>query len=179
MSTAAVPRDTAPAVAAAVCRTPVGPLLVRRHPGGTITAEWVGPDDPAAGRAAEEPILEGDLVDRLGRYFAGEAISFDDVPTPPGPPFFRRCWNACRAIPAGETISYGELARRAGGDGRAARAAGQAMRRNPLPVIVPCHRVVAGDGRLHGYAGSTDPDAQPLDRKRWLLGLESGAFAGG
>ena len=80
-------------------------------------------------------------------------------------------WHALRAIPYGETISYGELARRIGNP-RAFRAVGLANGRNPLSVIVPCHRVVGADGTLTGYGGG-------LERKRFLLALESGAAVGG
>lgn len=121
--------------------------------------------------AVEVEDLEPTLVARLKRYFAGEAVDFADVPTPEGPIFFRRCWEACRRIPAGTTQTYGELAVLAGSTPAAARAAGQSMRRNPLPVIVPCHRVVAGTG-LGGFSGSTDPAGRDLDRKATLLRLE-------
>ena len=80
--------------------------------------------------------------------------------------FFRRAWQACRSIPAGETRSYGWLAAQAGRPG-AARAAGQAMARNPVPLVVPCHRVVGSDGHLHGFGGG-------LPMKAWLLSLDQG-----
>lgn len=112
-----------------------------------------------------------DVVRRLRAYFAGQPVPFDDVPTPAGSPFFQRCWQVCRSIEPGTTISYGELAQRAGSP-KAVRAAGQAMRHNPLPIIVPCHRVVASTGSLHGFSGSTDPDSAALQRKKRLLELE-------
>jgi O-6-methylguanine DNA methyltransferase len=83
-----------------------------------------------------------------------------------GTPFQLRVWAALDDIPFGETISYGELARRVGAPG-AARAVGLANGRNPVPIVVPCHRVIGANGTLTGYGGG-------LDRKRWLLGLESG-----
>ena len=82
------------------------------------------------------------------------------------PEFFRRAWQACRSIPAGETRSYGWLAAQAGRP-RAARAAGQAMARNPVPLVVPCHRVVGSDGHLRGFGGG-------LPMKAWLLSLDQG-----
>mgnify|MGYP006292612633 CR=1 FL=1 len=112
-------------------------------------------------------------ADALSGYFGGTSWSFHGIPTPSGPDFHARCWEACRGVPAGETCTYAALAVAAGGRRVAARAAGQAMRRNPLPVIVPCHRVVGGDGRLHGYAGSTRVADRPLRRKRWLLAREA------
>jgi methylated-DNA-[protein]-cysteine S-methyltransferase len=156
-------------------RTPVGPFALIEAATGEITAAWLttgGHDRALPAGAQRDDGLLPDLSDRLGRYFRGEAVDFDDVPTPHGSPFYRRCWDACRTIRRGETRSYGELASLAGKDPGAARAAGQAMRRNPLPVIVPCHRVVARDGRLYGYSGSRDPDGPQLAVKRCLLELE-------
>ena len=101
-------------------------------------------------------------------------VTFDDVHLPGHPPFHARCWRACASIERGRTINYAALASLAGGSRRAARAAGQAMRRNPLPVIVPCHRVVAEDGSLHGYGGAIAPGDAGHDRKEWLLRLEGG-----
>jgi len=83
-----------------------------------------------------------------------------------GTPFQLQVWAALEHIPFGETISYGELARRVGAPG-AARAVGLANGRNPVPIVVPCHRVIGADGTLTGYGGG-------LDRKRWLLAHESG-----
>ena len=113
-----------------------------------------------------------DLTRRLQAYFVGERVEFSDVQLPPAPTFLRGCWEACRAIPRGEVRSYGELAILAGSGKDASRAAGQAMRRNPLPVIVPCHRILAANGRLHGFSGSIDPQGDFLSLKRSLLELE-------
>ncbi|MBM4112949.1 MAG: methylated-DNA--[protein]-cysteine S-methyltransferase, partial [Phycisphaerae bacterium] len=114
--------------------------------------------------------LPARLADRLARAARGKPADFRDIPTPRASPFKRRCWDAARRIPRGETISYGELARRAGSPG-AARAAGQAMRTNPLPLIVPCHRVVASNG-LGGYAGTMDRSDARCRTKLGLLELE-------
>lgn len=102
----------------------------------------------------------------LAEYFGGERERFGMVLAPEGTPFQRAVWKAISGIGFGETITYGELARRAGCPG-SARAAGAATGRNPLSVIVPCHRIVGSNGSLTGYAGG-------LDRKRALLALESG-----
>jgi len=114
---------------------------------------------------------------RLRAYFGGERVDFSDLPLPPGPPFHRACWRAAQSIGTGTTIGYGALARRAGSTASAARAVGQAMRRNPVPVIVPCHRVVAADGSIGGFAGNADPASPSVSRKRLLLrheGVEIG-----
>ena len=102
-------------------------------------------------------------------YFAGERTSFDVPLVLDGAPFQRRVWRALQDVPYGETISYGELARRIGPPS-AARAVGLANGRNPISVIVPCHRVIGADGSLTGYGGG-------LDRKRLLLDLEASATA--
>jgi len=105
------------------------------------------------------------------RYFAGDAGPLAALPLDPrGSEFQRRVWQALRAIPLGTTASYGEIAQRIGHPG-AARAVGDANRRNPIAIAIPCHRVIGGDGRLVGYAGG-------LPRKRWLLDHESRCAAG-
>jgi len=114
-------------------------------------------DDAALARAARQ----------LREYLAGERRDFDLELEPAGTPFQREVWEVLKTIPYGETISYGELARRVGRPG-AARAAGLANGRNPISIVVPCHRVVGADGTLTGYGGG-------LERKRELLALEAGA----
>ena len=102
----------------------------------------------------------------LAEYFGGERKCFEVVLAPDGTAFQRSVWKAISTVGFGETITYGELARRAGCPG-SARAAGAATGRNPIGIIVPCHRIVGSNGSLTGYAGG-------LDRKRALLALESG-----
>jgi methylated-DNA-[protein]-cysteine S-methyltransferase len=104
---------------------------------------------------------------QLAEYFAGKRKRFDLALAPEGTQFQRAVWKAIAKVGYGETISYGELARRAGFPG-SARAAGAATGRNPIGIIVPCHRIVGADGRLTGYAAG-------VGRKRALLTLESGA----
>src|SRR5262249_7786287 len=101
----------------------------------------------------------------LEEYFGGKRKRFETALAPEGTPFQRSVWNAISTVAFGETITYGELARRAGSPG-SARAAGAATGRNPIGIIVPCHRIVGSDGSLTGYAGG-------IDRKRALLALES------
>ena len=109
------------------------------------------------------------LRQALVRYFDGELAAIDTVPVDlGGTPFQRRVWAALRRVPAGATASYGDIAA-AVGRPTAVRAVGAANGRNPVPIVVPCHRVVAADGTLHGYGGG-------LPRKRWLLDHE-GALA--
>ena len=103
----------------------------------------------------------------LAEYFGGERKRFETPLAPEGTAFQKSVWNAISTVGFGETITYGELARRAGSKG-SARAAGAATGRNPIGIIVPCHRIVGSNGSLTGYAGG-------LDRKRALLALESGA----
>lgn len=103
-------------------------------------------------------------ITQLGEYFAGERRRFDLTLAPRGTEFQRRVWRALREIPYGQTISYGELARRIGNPS-ASRAVGLANGANPLPIIVPCHRVIGADGSLTGFGGG-------LPIKRKLLALE-------
>ena len=106
---------------------------------------------------------------QLEEYFARARTTFDLPLDSAGSAFQRRVWDALRAIPYGTTLSYSELARRLG-DVSATRAVGAANGQNPIPIIVPCHRVVGAHGELTGFGGG-------LDRKRWLLEHE-GALLG-
>jgi len=106
-----------------------------------------------------------DVCAQLQEYFAGVRTSFDVRLAPRGAEFELRVWRALQDIPYGETVSYGEIARRVS-QPQAARAVGLANGRNPIAVIVPCHRVIGADGSLTGYGGG-------LERKRLLLELES------
>jgi len=103
---------------------------------------------------------------QLREYFAGERVTFEVPLVMAGSEFERQVWSALRGIPYGETVSYGEIAKRVG-QPSAARAVGLANGRNPISVIVPCHRVIGANGSLTGYGGG-------LRRKRLLLELEQG-----
>jgi len=151
-----------------VIRTPFGPLAAFREHNGTLRVEW-GERTAARTRSEAEPASKN-LLDRLALAATGKATKFSDVPTPAGTAFQRRCWTICRNIPRGRTLTYGEVAKRAGSPG-AARAVGQAMRSNPIPLIVPCHRVVATNG-LGGYAGTDRSADARCKRKAGLLELE-------
>ena len=119
-----------------------------------VGADWERDDGRFAG-----------LREQLGEYFAGERREFDLELELRGSEFERRVWNALREIPYGETRAYGQIATAIGAPGRA-RAVGAANGRNPIAVVVPCHRVIGADGSLTGYAGG-------LQRKRLLLDLEA------
>ena len=145
-----------------IVNTPLGDVSIG-YIGGELMCDFGSFDvgtDPSA-----------KLVEQLHGYFAGTFVGKFDVPLPSDTSFASRCWEACRNIPYGSTISYTELASNANSP-KASRAAGQAMRRNPMPIITPCHRVVASTGKLHGFAGKTDPNSEELRRKRFLLDLE-------
>jgi methylated-DNA-[protein]-cysteine S-methyltransferase len=127
---------------------------------------------PLHGRAAKpEPAWQesqrgpiGEAARQLREYFAGKRTQFDLPLAPEGTAFQRSVWRQLQAIPYGETISYGELARRVGKP-KASRAVGSANGANPLPIVIPCHRVIASDGTLGGFGGG-------LPIKEMLLALE-------
>jgi methylated-DNA-[protein]-cysteine S-methyltransferase len=106
---------------------------------------------------------------QVGEYFAGTRTAFDLALALEGTPFQRRVWDALLTIPFGETITYTELARRIGSP-NGSRAVGGANARNPVSIVVPCHRVIGAKGALTGYAGGEE-------RKRWLLDFEEQAVA--
>jgi methylated-DNA-[protein]-cysteine S-methyltransferase len=147
--------------------TPIGPLALDADDDGICLLSLDG--NPPLVSSAQSRAARAHLTDaahQLGEYFDGRRTSFDLPLAMRGTPFQLRVWAALEHIPFGETISYGELARRVGAPG-AARAVGLANGRNPVPIVVPCHRVIGADGTLTGYGGG-------LDRKRWLLAHESG-----
>jgi methylated-DNA-[protein]-cysteine S-methyltransferase len=120
------------------------------------------PDPATFGRRVDYGFQEA--AGQLGEYFAGQRGRFALCMRPEGSDFQRRVWQVVAAIPYGQTRTYGQLAEAVGRPDRI-RAVGAANGRNPLAIVVPCHRVVAGDGGLTGYAGG-------LARKRFLLDLE-------
>jgi methylated-DNA-[protein]-cysteine S-methyltransferase len=120
--------------------------------------------DPAGFGPREDAAFE-ETARQVAEYFTGGRTEFDLPLAPHGGAFELRVWELLRAIPYGETRSYGDLARELG-DPALAQAVGSANGRNPISIVVPCHRVVGADGSLTGYAGG-------LDRKRYLLDLEA------
>lgn len=144
--------------------SPIGSLLLVGD-GEAITAVEMEPHRPAA--TADASPDDGPFrvaVEQLAAYFAGERTDFDLPLAPRGTEFQLRVWAALQAIPYGRTTSYGELAVEIGSP-NGSRAVGLANGRNPIAVVIPCHRVIGADGRLTGYGGG-------LDRKRWLLDHE-------
>lgn len=157
------------ALHAATLDSPVGPLRIIASDLGIRAVLWPSDD---AGRVPlpndisideSHPILDRARV-QLTEYFAGERRDFEVALDPEGTDFQQRAWSALRDIPFGETMSYGEQAE-AMGDKKKARAVGAANGRNPISIIVPCHRVVGSNGSLTGFAGG-------VDTKRWLLAHE-------
>jgi methylated-DNA-[protein]-cysteine S-methyltransferase len=148
--------------------SPIGDLLLLGGD-GVVRGLYMQPARPPAGAQRDDAAFAAPR-EQLREYFAGERTSFDLPLEMDGTDFQRRVWGALREIPYGETRSYGELSRDLGLGARGARAVGLANGRNPISVIVPCHRVIGADGSLTGFGGG-------LDRKRILLELEAGATA--
>jgi methylated-DNA-[protein]-cysteine S-methyltransferase len=154
-----------------VIETPVGPLLLTAEVSG-LTRVWFDKGDgslePHADwwRANDADRDDATAVivrarTQLDEYFSGRRTRFDLPLAPAGTPFQKRVWSALADIPYGRTISYIELARTVG-DERAVRAVGGANGKNPLPIVLPCHRVIGANGSLAGFGGG-------IERKRWLL----------
>jgi methylated-DNA-[protein]-cysteine S-methyltransferase len=159
--------------AQAIVDTPLGPLRLVRTASGLAGAWFEGqkhhPGELAATERPNDPLLQR-AATQLRRYFAGAAATTFELPLDLlGTDFQRAVWAALLRIPAGATCSYGDIAR-AIGTPQAVRAVGAAVGRNPVSLIVPCHRVVGSDGALTGYAGG-------IERKQALLALERAAAA--
>ena len=149
-----------------LAETPVGSLKLYFTDQGLTALEFAG-EGPSRAPAQEalpphlKPLIEAAKRELIA-YFNGAATDFAAITLDPqGTPFQLQVWQELRRIPRGQTISYGELARRVGSP-KASRAVGQANAVNPIPLIVPCHRVIAADGSLGGYSSG-------LDRKDLLL----------
>lgn len=197
--TASPPTPAGDGLARRTIQTPIGPLLLVASPAGVRAVLWPGEDGsrvvlagrparagvPSAGRQspAAQPGQPADSPDdpralahldraagELLEYFAGTREEFSVALDPVGTPFQQAAWAVLRTIPYGSTLSYGQQAR-ALGDPAKARAVGAANGRNPVSIIVPCHRVVATSGHLTGFAGG-------LDTKAWLLAHEQRVLSG-
>jgi methylated-DNA-[protein]-cysteine S-methyltransferase len=144
--------------------SPIGPLGVAADEAGIRAVRFTGP----GGTLSASPSL-AIAAEQLDEYFAGRRTGFDlPLVVAGGTPFERAVWSAIAAIPYGETATYGEIAAEVG-ERDAARAVGVACNRNPLPIVVPCHRVVGAGGKLVGFGGG-------LPRKRFLLELEARVY---
>jgi len=153
--------------------SPVGRLFLAADEGGLRTLAFMDPEPPSVldrtWREGENDVLRRACV-QLEEYFTRRRRRFDLPLAPSGTEFQLAVWSELERIPYGETISYGDLAARIGRP-RAVRAVGAANGRNPIAIIVPCHRVIGADGSLTGFGGG-------LPRKRLLLELESSAVTG-
>jgi methylated-DNA-[protein]-cysteine S-methyltransferase len=138
--------------------TPVGDITVSEEDGAIVALDW------GWGRDQSNSPLLARAADQLNAYFDGTLKDFDLPLAPAGTPYRRRVWEALRTIPYGQTRSYLDIAALAGGS---ARSVGQANGSNPIPLIIPCHRVVAST-HVGGYSGGDG-----VVTKRWLLALEN------
>jgi methylated-DNA-[protein]-cysteine S-methyltransferase len=143
--------------------SPIGGVRVAVNDDGAVVSVTFVDDEPT-GDDDRGPAAT--VARQLDEYFAGTRRSFDVVVTPEGNEFEKKVWHELLRIPFGATETYGAIATRLG-DPAASRAVGVANARNPIAIIVPCHRVIGADGGLTGYAGG-------LWRKQWLLAHESG-----
>lgn len=147
--------------------SPIGTLLLTAR-AGALTGLWIRGEKHAPQIASEWQRNDGalrDVTSQLDDYFAGRRWTFTLPLAPAGTDFQQRVWAELRRIPVGTTISYGELARRIG-QPAAVRAVGLANGRNPISIVVPCHRVIGANGALTGYGGG-------LTAKAWLLAHEA------
>lgn len=157
-------QPTRPADRYAVTPSPIGGLTLIGN-GEQLLGVHFGVADELVAGLAEDPDSFAEVIDQLAEYFAGEREEFTVRLAPPGGGFNLRVWQALMTIPYGRTASYGRIAEQIGVPG-SARAVGTANHVNPIPIIIPCHRVIGADGSLVGYGGG-------LRTKAFLLALES------
>ena len=155
---------TATKMSRAVIKTPLGNAILEADESGILKLSLT--DDPSEIISAPTPDFEA-AINQLEQYFAGERKEFDLKLNPQGTEFQKKVWQALQKIPYGKTVSYMDLAKDLG-DPLAIRAVAAANGKNPLWILIPCHRVIGSDGSLTGYAGG-------LWRKKWLLEHEQPA----
>ena len=151
--------------------SPVGPLRIVEQAGAITAIEYApfrATGRPIGERRDDDPLLRR-AVEQLAAYFARDLKEFDLPLAPRGSEFQQQVWHQLQLIGYGETASYGEIALRLGRTNAASRAVGLANGQNPIPIVIPCHRVIGADGTLTGYAGG-------VERKRTLLDLEQEAL---
>jgi methylated-DNA-[protein]-cysteine S-methyltransferase len=150
--------------------SPLGDLVISGEEDETVTGLAFADSGKAKLTIAQTYACDArafrEAAKQLRAYFAGELTQFELNLRPHGTPFQARVWSALQQIPYGQTTTYGQLATKLG-DPRAVRAVGLANARNPIAIVIPCHRVIGADGGLTGYGGG-------LERKQWLLAHEGG-----
>ena len=147
-------------------KSPVGELQIAENSSGVLAIHFHKKDKPPHnGSWKRVDRLKTEIVKQLEEYFRGERFEFNVPLVPHGTPFRMRVWEGLQAIPYGETISYLDLAKKIGTP-EAVRAVGAANGANPLPIVIPCHRVIGHNGKLVGYGGG-------LEIKKYLLSMES------
>lgn len=146
-----------------VVTSPLGPVVLTAIE-GALTSVRIGAERPPEPARRDARVLAV-ARQELDEYFAGERTHFTLALAPAGTAFQRQVWEALRTVPYGATASYRDIAERIGNP-KAVRAVGLANGANPIPIVIPCHRVIGADGSLTGYSGG-------LDRKRWLLRHEA------
>lgn len=165
--------DTSNGVSIISMPSPIGELTVAASDLGVRFVMWESDHRPQPGGGGGAPTaarsaMLATTVSQLEEYFCGDRTDFDVPLDPQGTPFQHAAWLALRRIPYGSTISYGEQARSLG-DPNKARAVGAANGKNPIGIIVPCHRVVGSNGSLTGFAGGLGAKAWLLDHERQVL----------
>ncbi len=149
-------------ISQAYYKSPLGILKISADEKGITEIDFVEKEDTSI-QTSSSKIIQ-DCIKQLDEYFQGKRKSFELKLKPEGTEFQKKVWKELLKIPYGKTLSYGEVSRRIKNQ-KAVRAVGQAIGRNPISIIVPCHRVIGSDGDLTGYASG-------LWRKKWLLKLE-------
>lgn len=144
--------------------TKIGRISIEEDGTSITKLDFINKDDEGEITAKNETALLKEAIKQLEEYFEGKRNFFDLPLNPEGTEFQKKVWNALKEIPFGETRSYGEIAKKIGNE-KAARAVGMANNRNPISIIIPCHRVIGANGKLVGYGGG-------LDIKEKLLEVE-------
>jgi methylated-DNA-[protein]-cysteine S-methyltransferase len=147
--------------------SPLGDLLFAADNDALVGIWFADTERPDTAEWQRDARPFGEVTEQLQAYFAGELTEFRLELAPRGTPFQHRVWDAIQQIPYGTTTTYGRLAETLG-EPRASRAVGLANGRNPIPIVIPCHRVIGADGSLTGYGGG-------MHRKQWLLAHEGQA----
>ena len=144
--------------------TRIGRIGIEENGSAITKIYFINNDEQEEVLEKNETALLKEAIKQLNEYFDGQRSSFDLQLEPQGTEFQKKVWNALKEIPFGETRSYGEIAKIIGNE-KASRAVGMANNKNPIPIIVPCHRVIGANGKLVGYAGG-------IDIKERLLNIE-------